>query len=65
MFQPIFQGREREREREGEFSFSLFPFPKYMNGHFMCRESIPVVTKNYIWHKNLDNSVAFLLGEKL
>ena len=31
-----------------------------MNGHFMCRESIPVVTKNYIWHKNSDNEAAFL-----
>ena len=26
----------------------------------MCRESIPVVTKNYIWHKNSDNEAAFL-----
>ncbi len=32
----------------------------------MCRESIPVVTKNYIWHKNSDNEAAFLaLCEKL
>lgn len=59
MFQPTYIQRQESRTLV-KICIFFFPFLRYMNGHFMCRESIPVVTKNYIWHKNSDNEAAFL-----